>query len=141
MSTGQTFLTLGAVSLLLYMSVNINRIYLSSVEQSLQIQRETEIISYGQSLSERMYAQSTNYEHLQSGYGHFNDVTSEEHRLQKITETGDTLFATIGLSKEKVLMLNEKGRIATITIFDKSEGKYVQKGQFSAAITPIQTNY
>lgn len=139
MSSGQIFLTLGAISLLMYMSVNINRMYVSSVEKSVQIQQEMEVIDYGQSLSELMYSQSdsANYSDVHIDYGNLDDVTDPNTRLSYKTQTDNILYATIDISDERTLMLDEKGRIATIKVYDEKDGDYIQKGQFSAAITPI----
>lgn len=137
MSTGQILLTLGAVSLLLYTAVNINRTYLTSVRETVQVQRDIEVINYGQSLSELMYSQSTNYDTFPAQYGNLTDVSDPATRLEYVTETDDTLYATIEISSEQPLMLDENGRIATITIYDETDGEYIQKGQFFAAITPM----
>lgn len=107
------------------------------MEDSVEIQRETEIINYGQSLSELMYSQSTNYDNFPAEYGNLNDVTDPAKRLSYETQTDDILYATIEISAEKTLMLDEKGRIATIIVYDESDGEYIPKGRFFAAITPM----
>ncbi|HET6528453.1 MAG TPA: hypothetical protein VFG39_06850 [Balneolaceae bacterium] len=111
--------------------------YITSVKESVQVQREMEIIDYGQSLSELMYSQATNYNDFPTEYGNLNDVTNPATRLNYETKTGGMLYATIQISPEKPLILGEKGRVATITIFEKNNGEYIQKGRFFAAITPM----
>ncbi|MEX0648814.1 MAG: hypothetical protein WEA56_12470 [Balneolaceae bacterium] len=137
MSTGQVFLTLGAIALLSYITLNISRTYITSVKEAVQIQREIEIINYGQSLSELMYSQSTNYDNFHVQYGNLSDINSPGSRLSYGTQSGDSLYATIDISPEEVILLDEMGRIATVTIFEQEESNFIQKARFFTAITPM----
>lgn len=138
MSTGQTFLTLGAIILLSYTSLNINRMYVSSVEDRLDIQKDIEVISYGQSLSELLYSYSPEaiYPTLDDFYGDCESVNNDCIDLIRETELGFTLYATVTLEDSPLA-----DTLATISIFedpDADQDEYVAK--FNAAITRIPTN-
>ena len=57
MSTGQALLAMAALSLFMYTAVNVNRLYVASVSESVDKQRTSDAINYAQSVAEMLYAQ------------------------------------------------------------------------------------
>ncbi|MAO63469.1 MAG: hypothetical protein CL666_00565 [Balneola sp.] len=138
MSTGQTFLTLGAIVLLSYTSLNVNRMYVSSVKDRVDIQRDIEVISYGQSLSELLYSYSPEavYPTLDNFYGDCEAVNNSCVDLVHETELGFTLYAIVTLQDSPIA-----DTLATISIFDDPDADQDEfVAQFNAAITRIPTN-
>lgn len=133
MSTGQTFLALGAVVLFMVLAMNINRSSLTAVEQQVVDQDKKYAINYGQSLAEEVY--SVPYNTLDDVYKNHNDVAEPDERKQMQTLTGETLYATINVSDDvTTLIQGVEGKIVTITVFDREQGQYQQQVQYKIAI-------
>ena len=136
MSTGQTILTLGAIVLFMITSVNISRSYVMATHQTVDQQTQKDIVNYGQTLVSEVY--STPYDTLTAVYDQYDDEANSNRSKRTITKMDDTLSATINISAEQLLIHNAKGKIATISVFKKESGTWVQRSGHNIAITPIQ---
>lgn len=134
MSTGQVFLTLGAVILFMITSLNVNRSYVNAVKVTTGQQVTVNAMHFGQSVVESVYSQSQNYSDLLNYYSQFDDITNPNRRLHSTTETGDSLAAQIEISPEKVLMHGVEGRIFTISVYELLDGNTIEQTQHTAAI-------
>lgn len=139
MSTGQTLLTMGAIVLFSYTAININRTYISSVKDQVQVQSENEIINYGQSLAELMYSYSTatSFPALKTVYGNCEEIENTCPVLKRETKLGFSLYATISLEESAIA-----DTLAVITIYERpdTDEDFEQSARFQAAITRIPTN-
>lgn len=138
MGTGQTFLTMGAIAIFMYMSMNINRSYIIARAQNVDHQIELDAVNYGLSVCEVMYSQAFNYSQLDTFYGNFNDVNNPSKRLDYVTVLGDSLSATISLSIEKEIIQGVDGREATITIYRWDDGQPIQVSEHLASIMSLE---
>ncbi len=138
MSTGQSLLALGAVVLLSFMALNVNRIYVASVSETLRYQQNLDAINYAQSLSDVVYAQSMNYAGIDSIFGALNNVNSPSSRVSMQTSMGDSLFATIVFAAEQAVAEGVNGRIATIRVFGRENGQFQQMVESTATLINME---
>jgi hypothetical protein len=134
MSTGQSLLALGAVVLLSFIALNVNRIYIASVTETSQYQKNLDAINYSQSLSDAIYAQSMNYARIDSIFGALNNINSSSGRLAYRTTIGDSLYATIVFATEQAVAEGVDGRIATIRVFERENGQFRQLVESTATL-------
>ena len=134
MSGSQALLSLGAVALFMYLSMNINRAYVNASSQTVDTQHRVEAVNYGVTLAQELYSQSFNYDSLDTYYGTLNDIEDPGQRKNYVTITGDSLVATVELSSEQVLLMGVNGRVATITVFLKDDGEYQELSTHTASI-------
>ncbi len=138
MSTGQSLLALGAVILLSYLALNVNRIYVASVSETTRFQHNLDAINYAQSLSDVVYAQAMNYAGIDSIFGALNNVNSPSSRLSMQTSMGDSLFATIVFGSEQAVTEGVNGRMATIRVFGRVEGQFRQLVESTATLINME---
>ncbi len=134
----QTLLTLGAVALFMYLSINIHRGYMNANRQVIDQQKGIEALNYSLSLSDELSAQSFNYDSLGVHYGNFNDPTNINKRMNHVTQLNDTLVATINLSAESNLIAGARGKIATIRVYSWEKGISKQLVEQVVPIVPFK---
>jgi hypothetical protein len=138
MSTGQSLLALGAVVLLSFLALNVNRIYVASVTETTQFQKSLDAINYSQSLSDAVYAQSMHYAGIDSIFGALNNVNSASSRVSTRTTMGDSLFATIVFASAQAVAEGVEGRIATIRVFERDNGQFRQLVESTATLINME---
>ncbi|MBO6522428.1 MAG: hypothetical protein JJ971_01260 [Balneolaceae bacterium] len=136
----QTFLSLGAIAIFMFLSMNIHKGYLVATQQTVDSQQEVDAVNFGVSITDELYSQSFNYDSLQANYGHLNDINYASTRKNLITASDDTLAATIELSSEQEIVAGATGRVATVTIYRIESGKPKQLAQQNASIVPYNPN-
>ncbi|MCH8558133.1 MAG: hypothetical protein LAT84_09935 [Balneolia bacterium] len=117
---GQVLLSLGAIILLGSVTLGVNSMYIQSVEQSVDAQVQSDAINFGRDLSERINSYAMRYDQLDQDFGHLNDHTKPESRLQFTSQIGITYFATVELTGEVPVASGQNGRIATITVYEEN---------------------
>ncbi|KPP94270.1 MAG: hypothetical protein HLUCCA01_12840 [Bacteroidetes bacterium HLUCCA01] len=117
MSTGQALLAMAALSLFMYTAVNVNRLYVASVSESVDKQRTSDAINYAQSVAEMLYAQGQFYDDLDINFGHLDNENLSTRRLETLSVIGDSLVATVELDAESAQIHGAVGRTATIRVF------------------------
>ncbi len=138
MSTGQTLLAIGALILLMNVSLSIHRSQINSLSGTLDHQIDMEAVNFGQSLMETVFYYVNEYGELDAVFDNLYDVTDPNYRLEYPTVFEDTLYATIGLSGEKQLVHNVTGRQVTIRVYKKSDNdEYNLKVEYRGAVNPI----
>ena len=138
MSSGQSLLSLGAVVLLSFFALNVNRVYVASVSETSRYQQSLDAINYAQSLSDAIYAHGTEYDRLDQIYGAYNNVQQRSGRLSIRTAMGDSLHATITFSSEHQVAEGLNGRVATIRIFNRQNGQYKQVVESVATLIDME---
>lgn len=138
MSTGQSLLALGAVVILSFLALNVNRVYVASVTETSRFQQNLDAINYAQSLSDAVYAQSMNYAGIDSIFGAYNNVNSSSGRLATRTAMGDSLYATIVFSSQAAVTEGVNGRMATIRVFEREGGQYRQLVESTATLIEME---
>lgn len=136
----QTFLSLGAIAIFMFLSMNIHKGYLIATQQTVDSQQEVDAVNFGVSITDELYSQSFNYDSLQANYGHLNNINSASTRKNLITASDDTLAATIELSSEQEIVAGASGRVATVTIYRIENGNPKQLAQQNASIVPYNPN-
>jgi len=137
MSSGQTLLALGAVALLMYIVLNVNRVYVSAATENINNQRNFDAINYSQTLNDLIYAHSGDYAAIDSLFGSFNNVNSQASRLTYVSTIGDSLFATIVFGAEKVTAAGAIGRVGVIRVFTNENGTFEQLVESRATLINI----
>jgi hypothetical protein len=138
MSSGQSLLSLGAVVLLSYMALNVNRVYVSSVGETSKYQQSLDAINFAQSLSDAIYAHSSNYDKIDQIYGAYNNINQKNSRLSIYTPLGDSLHATVTFSAAQPVADGVTGRIATIRIYNRLDGTYNQLVESTATLVQME---
>lgn len=138
MSTGQSLLALGAVVILSFLALNVNRVYVASVTETTRFQHHLDAINYAQSLSDAVYAQSMNYAGIDSIFGAFNNVNSSSGRFAMRTAMGDSLYATIVFASQTAVAEGVNGRMATIRVFEREGGQYRQLVESTATLIEME---
>lgn len=121
MSTGQVFLALGAIILFSFTALNVNRTYISALEEALLIQSEMDAVQYGQSLTDEVASNRPNYEDLEDVYDGLDDVTQSGSRREFVTPSLDTLYSTIVVQPEAETLYGIMGKTVTVTVFSREE--------------------
>ncbi len=136
----QTFLSLGAIAIFMFLSMNIHRGYLNATKQTVDSQQEVDAVNFGVSITDELYSQSFNYDSLETNYGHLDNINDVSTRKNLVTASGDTLAATIELSTEQEIVVGATGRVATVTIYRIEKGEPKQLAQQNASIVPYNPN-
>lgn len=136
----QTFLSLGAIAIFMFLSMNIHRGYTHATQQTVDSQQEVDAVNFGVSITDELYSQSFNYDSLETNYGHLDNVNDVSTRKNLVTASGDTLAATIELSTEQEIVVGATGRVATVTIYRIKRGEPKQLAQQNAPIVPYNPN-
>lgn len=137
MSTGQVLLTLGSLVLLGYISFNIQRMYVSSVENTVDNQMTNDAINLGRDLSEELQSYVYKYSKLTTDFGDMDDPYNPNKRRTDTSQVGEVFHATVELSNEVVLEHGKTGRLATISVYQEFEDSLQRKLQFVTAVTNL----
>ncbi len=138
MSSGEILLALAALVLLSINSINVNRSYVVSVKDAVEIQSETEAIQFGHYVAELMFNYSTT-EHKSVFEGRYGNGKCEEldhscPQLELISTMGNTFKATILIDASDLAE-----NLAVITVYEKKHNsdEFKQRLQFKTALTFI----
>ncbi len=135
MSSGQVFLALGAIILFSFTALNVNRTYISALEEAILIQSELDAVQYGQTLSEEVSSNRANYATLETIYANLGDVSNSATRRVFVTPALDTLYATIQVAAEAETLYDVMGKIVTVTVFSRQEtGDFRMRATYSVPI-------
>lgn len=134
MSTGQVFLTLASLVLLGYIAFNIQQMYVSSVETTVEMQMTSDAVNLGRDLSEEIQSYMYKYDQLETQFGDMDDVTDPGERRSDTSQIGQIFHATVELSGEMVLEHGQNGRLATITVYEEVDNDYVMKSEFVTSV-------
>lgn len=137
MSTGQVFLTLASLVLLGYISLNIQRMYVSSVETTVDMQMTNDAVNFGRDLSEEVQSYAYKYGQLDAQLGGLDDVTNSSSRRSDTSQVGEVFHATIELSSETSLDHGQTGRWATIKVYEELEDSLEFKAEFVTAVANL----
>lgn len=134
MSTGQVMLTLASLVLLGYIALNIQRMYVSAVETTVESQMTADAVNFGRDLSEEVQSYMYKYSQLDSELGGLDDETDPNSRRSDTSQVGQIFHATIDLSSEQVLNHGQSGRIATITVYEEIDGSLEMKAELVTSV-------
>ena len=135
MSTGQVFLALGAILLFSITALNVNRTYLSALEEAILIQSDMDAVQYGQSLADEVASNRPNYDILSNVYAGLNNVTVATSRRQFVTPSLDTLFSTITVGTEAETLYGIMGRTVTVTVFSReADGGFRMRSTYTIPV-------
>ena len=138
---GQTLLTLTSIVLLSMLTMSINKIYITSVRNSVETQHTSDAINFGRDLSDRIHNYAFKYAQLDNDFGGLTDETTAGSRIEFVSPVGETLYATVTLSAEGVnLVEGQTGRIATIRVFHKKDNNYEMKVEYSTSVVNLSSN-
>ncbi len=137
MSSGQSLLSLGAVAILSYLALNVNRVYVTSVGETGRQQMQFDAINFAQSVSDGIYAHSENYAQINSLFGTYDDASRTSRRMETKTAKGDSLFATVTFASETQVSPGVNGRVATIRVFAKKKGQLTQMVESKATLIKL----
>ena len=141
MATGQTILTLASIVLLAIITMSIRSMYTQSVHQTVGSQETADALNLGRDIAETLHSYSFRYDQLDSDFGGLNDVTDENSRIEFESQIEGTLYATVELSAEEVLIHDQLGRRATIRIYkEEREGDFRMKAEYTTAILDLFNN-
>lgn len=137
MSTGQVFLTLASLVLLGYITLNIQQMYVSSVDTTVETQMTQDAINFARDLSEEVQSYSYKYGQLVSTFGDLDDPTNPNKRRSDTSQVGQIFHATVELSNEQVLAHGQSGRMATITVYEEIGNELQMKTELVTAVTNL----
>lgn len=131
MSTGQIFLAMGAIILFGMTAMNVNRTYVSAIEEAILIQAEMDAIQYGQTLADEVVSNRVDYDDLATLYANLNNVNNAATRRTFVTPSLDTLYATIIVANEAAMLHGIMGKTVDITVFSKQEDTYRLRARYT----------
>lgn len=125
MGTGQILLAISAITLYSITLNNINSAYVNSIKYAINQQQVFEAIEIGNSITEKLYSESSSYQELDNLYGKLNDASSATKREMFLTQTGDSIAVTYSIGTEKEMIEGQNGRLITIQVFkQKTKNEY-----------------
>lgn len=119
MGTGQTLLTLSAITLYSITLNNIVASHVNSVKYTVSQQEFIDAVEIGNSITEHLFAASGSYSNLENVYGSLNDVSNANTRENFETQLGDSVAVTYQLGKEKEMIEGQIGRMLTVNVYQK----------------------
>lgn len=138
MSTGQVFLTLGSLVLLGIIAFNIQQMYISSVETTVDMQMTSDAVNFGRDLSEEVQSYMYNYAQLEARFGNMDDITDPNQRRSDTSQVGQIFHATVDLTNEMVLEHGQSGRLATITVYEEVDNSLQMKAEFVTSVINME---
>lgn len=139
MSTGQIFLTLASLVLLGYIAFNIQRMYLSSVETTVDMQMTSDAVNFGHDLSEEVQSYMYKYAQLDAQFGNLDDAANPSRRRSDTSQVGQIFHATVKLSNEMLLAHGQSGRLATIRVFEEVADTLQFKAEFATSVVNLES--
>lgn len=137
MSTGQIFLTLASLVLLGYISLNIQRMYVSSVETTVDMQMMNDAVNFGRDLSEEVQSYAYKYSQLDAQLGGLDDETDPSSRRTDTSQVGRVFHATVELSNEVELDHGQNGRWATIRVYEEVDNSLEIKAELRTGVVNL----
>ncbi len=137
MSGGQTLLAIGGLILLMNITMSINRSQINSLTDTFDHQLTLDAVNYGQSVIEVILYSVREYSELEALYENYSDVTNPNNRLSYEASFGDTLYATIGLSEETILINNVYGRRVSVFVYTYENNEYSLLVEYIASVNSI----
>lgn len=135
MSTGQIFLALGAILLFSITALNVNRTYLSALEEAILIQSDMDAVQYGQSLADEVSSNRPNYDILSNVYAGLDNVNTAGSRREFVTPSLDTLFSTIVVGAEAETLYGIMGKTVTVTVFSRDgDGSFRMRSTYTIPV-------
>lgn len=138
MSTGQVFLTLGSLVLLGIIAFNIQQMYVSSVETTVDMQMTSDAVNFGRDLSEEVQSYMYKYDQLAADFGGLDDETDPNSRRSDTSQVGRIFHATVELSNEMVLEHGQSGRLATVTVYEEIDDALEMKAEFVTSVINME---
>ncbi len=120
MSTGQVFLTLGAITLLSLTALNVNRTYVATLEAAVGIQAEQDAIHFAQTLADEVASRRYLYDNLATLYPPGNTRAW-------VTPSGDSLSGSVAVGAETTLPFSTPGRYVTVSVLSREQGVPIQR--------------
>lgn len=134
-------MTLTSIVLLSMLTMTINKIYISSVRNSVDAQHTSDAINFGQDLSDRIHNYAFRYSELDVDFGGLTDVATPGSRIEFVSPVGETLYATVTLSADGVnLVEGQTGRLVTIRVFRKIDNNYEMEVEYSTSVVNLSSN-
>ena len=137
MSTGQIFLTLASLVLLGIIAMNIQQMYVQSVNRTVDNQMTNDAINFGRDISEELQSYSFRYDSLDAHFGDLDDETDPDRRLSHVSTVGEQFYATVDLSNEQTLAHGQTGRMATIRVFEEMTDSLQLKARYVTAVARL----
>jgi len=137
MSTGQVFVTFASLVLVGYIALNIQRMYVSSVEETVDTQMTHDAVNFGRDLSEEVQSYAYKYGQIVDAFGDMDDITDPNERISDTSQVGRIFHATVELSNEQVLEHGQSGRTATIRVYEEVDNSLNFKAELVTAVTNL----
>lgn len=134
MSTGQVMLTLASLILLGYIALNIQRMYVSAVETTVESQMTADAVNFGRDLSEEVQSYMYKYSQLDTDFGDMNDIYDPGERRSDTSQVGQIFHATVELSSEMLLNHGQNGRLATIRVYEELDDTLQFKAELVTSV-------
>ena len=142
MSTGQVFLSLGALILLAIVSIGIQQLFVQSVQETVGSQKTADAVNYGRDISEEVYSFAFQYddvdnllERLNNEYpGHNTPETGKKFRSQ----IGKLYSAVFEMEKKDNTVHNQTGVEVTVRVYEQlNDDNYEFQAEYVTFVTPI----
>ena len=141
MSTGQVFLSLGALILLAIVSIGIQQLFVQSVQETVGSQKTADAVNYGRDISEEVYSFAFQYNDVDELHSGLNDKYSG----YQTSETGKKFRSQIGKLYSAVFEVvkkdysaNQTGVEVTIRVYEQlNDDNYEFQAEYVTFVTPI----
>ncbi|MCH8486776.1 MAG: hypothetical protein LAT75_07915 [Candidatus Cyclonatronum sp.] len=134
MNANQLFLALGALLLLMIVTTTLNRTYILALTETIDNQLRFEAVNFAQSLTELVFSASEEYDQIDALLANRDDIQDPNKRFTRVTQFGDSLFATITLTPDTTLQHGVTGRLAAIQVYSRQNGTFVAEAETRATI-------
>lgn len=142
MSTGQVFLTLGALVLLAIVSIGIQQLFVQSVQETVGSQKSADAVNYGRDLSEEVYSYAFRFDNipdlelaLTNEYDGYQ--TAENGRKFK-SQIGELYSATYEILTKNNVAHGQNGVEVKITVYEENNnGDFDFQAEYITLVTPI----
>ena len=148
MSTGQVFLSLGALILLAIVSIGIQQLFVQSVQETVGSQKTADAVNYGRDLSEEVYSFAFNHKDISGSGGTvgLEPALRNEYDGYQTPETGKKFRSQIGKLYSATFDIETKTNVAhqqdgvevRIRIYEQlNDDNYGFQAEYIALVTPI----
>lgn len=129
MSVSQTLLAVGAILILMNVTMTLNRSYVLAISDTIELQNDIEAIQFAQALSESVFSLGNNPNAMVQHFGQFNDINEPANRIEFTTALENTLYAALDISDETTLSHGVTGRVVTITVYSEDANQFELRAQ------------
>ena len=142
MSTGQVFLSLGALILLAIVSIGIQQLFVQSVQETVGSQKTADAVNYGRDISEEVYSFAFSFNDIED----LEQALSNEYSGYQTPENGKKFRSQIGklysavfeLDKKENTTHNQQGIEVTIRVYEQLQNEdYEFQAEYITFVTPI----